>query len=90
MIQSVMKYFVYMLENQKGRHYIGITTDLDRRLAEHNSGGAKSTKPFGPWKMIYSEVFETRSEACKREWHLKNSPGKKEKIDIIQKFGEVA
>jgi len=85
-----MKYFVYMLENNTGRHYIGITTDLTRRLSEHNNGGTKSTRPFGPWKKIYSEEFETRSEACKREWYLKNSPGRKEKLEIIQKFGEVA
>ncbi|MFA5157656.1 MAG: GIY-YIG nuclease family protein [Patescibacteria group bacterium] len=82
-----MKYFVYMIENAKSRHYIGITTDPKRRLAEHNNSGAKSTKPFGPWKLIYSEEFENRSEACKREWHLKNSVGKKEKSEIIEKFG---
>ncbi|MEI6144047.1 MAG: GIY-YIG nuclease family protein [Candidatus Berkelbacteria bacterium] len=85
-----MKYFVYMLENKNGRHYIGITTDLARRLSEHNNDGAKSTRPFGPWKMIYSEHFDSRSEACKREWYLKNFPGRKEKLEIIKKFGEVA
>jgi len=85
-----MKYFVYILENAKGRHYVGITTETHRRLIEHNKGSAKSTRPFGPWKMIYTEKFKTRSEACKREWHLKNSEGRKEKLNIIQKHGEVA
>lgn len=85
-----MKYFVYMLENSDNRHYIGITIDPDRRLMEHNNGGAKSTRPFGPWKLIHKEGFDSRSEACKREWHLKNTKGKKEKQDIIEKFGEVA
>ncbi len=85
-----MKYFVYMIENSKRRHYVGITTDQNRRLAEHNHGGAKSTKPFRPWKLIYSESFDSRSEACKREWYLKHSAGRKEKLEIIKKFGEVA
>jgi len=79
-----------MIEGAKKRHYIGITTDLRRRLAEHNKGSAKSTRPFGPWRLIYSEEFDSRSNACKREWFLKNSVGKKEKSEIIQKYGEVA
>ncbi len=83
-----MKYFVYMLENAKGRHYVGITTEPRRRLVEHNEGSAKSTRPFGPWKMIYTEELETRAEACKREWHLKHAKGYKEKLKIIEQFGE--
>lgn len=85
-----MKYFVYILENAKGRHYVGITTEPERRLVEHNNGSAKSTRPFGPWKMIYTEEFKSRQDACKREWYLKNAAGRKEKISIIRKYGEVA
>jgi len=85
-----MKYFLYMIENASGRHYIGITTDPGRRLIEHNNGGAKSTRPFGPWKLIYTEQFDSRKEACQREWYLKNAKGKKEKLEIIRKYGEVA
>ncbi len=89
-LYEIMKYFVYMLENTKGRHYVGITTEPKRRLVEHNEGSAKSTRPFGPWKMIYTEEHGSRAEACSREWHLKNSKGRKEKLDIIHKYGEVA
>ena len=85
-----MKYYLYILENASNRHYVGITTDTERRVAEHNKGSAKSTRPFGPWKVIYSEQFDSRSEACKREWYLKHAEGKKEKSEIILKFGEVA
>lgn len=85
-----MKYFVYIIGNNRNRYYVGITTDTVRRVREHNNGGAKSTRAFGPWKLIYSEEFESRSEACKREWNLKNSKGRKEKFEIIKKFGEVA
>jgi len=82
-----MNYFVYILENNVGRHYVGITTDPTRRLAEHNTGNTKSTRPFGPWRTIYTEEFQTRSEACKREWHLKHTTGRKEKEAIIKQYG---
>ena len=82
-----MKYFVYMIENCTNRHYIGITTDPKRRLIEHNSGSTKSTMPFRPWKTIYTEEFESRKEACAREWHLKHNKGYKEKLEIINKYG---
>lgn len=79
-----------MIENEGGRHYIGIAVDPVKRLSEHNQGSAKSTRPFGPWKMIYTEEFDSRSEACKREWHLKHPKGHKEKLEIISKFGGIA
>ena len=72
-----------MIENASGRHYVGITTDVDRRLKEHNKGSAKSTRPFGPWKLIHTEEFLNRSEALKREYYLKHEKGKKEKQSII-------
>ncbi|MGP9791774.1 GIY-YIG nuclease family protein [Roseinatronobacter sp. NSM] len=66
--------FVYVLGSQtvQGyRTYVGWTLDLDRRLAEHNSGiGAKSTRGRS-WCLIYAERLPTRIEAMRREWHLK-------------------
>jgi len=85
-----MQYFVYMLENTSRRHYVGITTDPERRLSEHNSGSTKSTRPFRPWKIIYTEAFSSRQDARKREWHLKHARGYKEKLNIIENYGEVA
>ena len=78
-----------MLENAKDRHYIGITTEPSRRLAEHNSGSTRSTRAFGPWKLIYQEEFDSRQDACKREWYLKHAKGKKEKLNIIEEFGGI-
>ncbi|MBN1953334.1 MAG: GIY-YIG nuclease family protein [Bacteroidales bacterium] len=48
-------------------------------MKEHNSGYTKSTKPYGPWKLIYSEVCESRSEARKREKYWK-AGSEKEKL----------
>jgi len=84
-------HFVYVLRSQKVRRfYIGCTTDLKKRLKEHNSGKTKSTKPFRPWKIIYFERFSDKKEAFKREWHLKHPKGYLEKLEIIKKYGEVA
>ena len=66
--------FVYVLGSQTScgyRTYVGWTLDLDRRLAEHNSGtGAKSTRG-NAWSLLYAERLPTRVEAMRREWHLK-------------------
>ena len=53
------------------RSYIGWSTDLDKRLAAHNSGrGAKSTRGR-TWQLLYAERYLTRTDAMSREWHLK-------------------
>jgi len=84
-----MKHFIYIISSLKAkRYYVGYTIDVERRLLEHNVGGAKSTSPFKPWRLIYSEEFESKSEAYKREWYLKHAPGRKEKREIIEKYGE--
>ena len=68
---------VYVLHSTKyDRLYIGQTKDIDRRLIEHNSGLSKSTKHYLPWKLIHTEVFNTRAEAMKREKELKTHAGR--------------
>jgi len=86
-----MKHFVYIIKSiSRNRYYIGYTIDIERRVREHNAGSAKSTRPFGPWKLIYSESFDKKSDAYKREYHLKHAKGRKEKSDIIANCGRVA
>jgi putative endonuclease len=69
-----MSCFVYLLgSNGKGgyRTYVGWTTDLERRLAQHNAGkGARSTRGR-TWELLHSERFDDRAAAMSREWHLK-------------------
>jgi len=69
-----MHCFVYMLGSHgKGgfRTYVGWTTDVERRLAQHNCGkGARSTRGR-VWKLLHTERFDDRSAAMSREWHLK-------------------
>ena len=86
-----MEYFVYFLKSTaKNRFYIGYTIDLVKRLKEHNSGRTKSTKPYIPWEVFYSEKFSSRTDACKREWYFKHPKGYLDKISIIRNHGGVA
>jgi len=56
--------------------YVGMTNDLDRRIIEHNNGENRSTKGYKPFVLFYSEIFETRLEARKRQKYLKSGIGK--------------
>ena len=68
-------FFVYVLGSRSKkdrRTYVGWTTDLERRLQQHNAGvGAKSTRGR-KWILLYSECCKTRSEAMSREWYIKH------------------
>lgn len=65
-------YYVYILQSRKtGRHYIGSTQDVTKRLQEHNRGKMKSTKHGSPWEVMYTEAVGSRSQAFGREQQLK-------------------
>lgn len=67
-----MPYYVYILESElDGTYYVGSTRDLDVRVARHNQGGSRYTKSKRPWKVIYSEKFENKSDALTRERQIK-------------------
>ena len=67
---------VYILRNKStGRHYIGSTNDIDRRMEEHNRGQTKSTRQKGYWELIYREEFDTVLEAKQRERQIKSYKG---------------
>lgn len=64
--------FVYILQCADSTLYTGYTNDLENRMAAHNSGaGAKYTRGRGPVRLIYSEAFETKGDALKREIQIK-------------------
>ena len=76
--------FVYVLGNRddtnKARTYVGWTTNLERRVNEHNSGvGARSTRGR-EWRLIYAEMYTDRREAMRREWYLKRDKKMRNKL----------
>ena len=72
-----MEYFVYVIKSElNGRLYKGMTTDILKRLKEHNSGRNFSTKPNVPWKLFYSKSFENRITARAYEKYLKSGIGR--------------
>ena len=80
-------YFVYLLQHTETKEkYIGSTSNLKRRLAEHNNGQQISTRRMkGEWKVIYAEIFRVKSDACARELKLKqNARGRQELYKRIQ------
>jgi putative endonuclease len=58
-----------------GSYYYGHCNDIGKRLKRHNAGKVRSTKAYRPWKLIYTEEFETKSEAYKREQYFKSIDG---------------
>ncbi|MFB6111174.1 MAG: GIY-YIG nuclease family protein [Halobacteriaceae archaeon] len=63
---------VYVLACADGTFYTGYTTDVKRRVAEHNSGaGAKYTRGRTPVELRYVEAFDSRSRAMRREYEIK-------------------
>lgn len=82
-------YLVYIIQSlSRHRTYVGVTLDVTRRVKEHNAGSAKATRPFGPWKLIYSEEGLSKVKAYKREYYLKHKEGRNEKLELIKRRGE--
>lgn len=71
-----MFHYVYVIQSNKNRElYIGYTSNLRKRLTEHNRGLNFSTKPYIPWQLIYCEVCLNEKDAKRREKYLKTNQG---------------
>src|SRR3989338_3336410 len=71
-------HYVYVLESLKnGKHYIGFTANLEKRIKQHNAGKTKGNKGYGPFKLIYKEEYTSSTEAIKRENYIKRKKSRK-------------
>ena len=79
-----MSYYIYILKCSDDTLYTGISTDVQRRLDEHNNSdkGAKYTKIRRPLTLVYSEESLDRSSASKREYEIKKLSRTK-KLELI-------
>ncbi len=77
--------YTYILQCGDGTLYTGWTTDLKKRLRAHNEKrGAKYTKNRTPVTLVYYETFETKQEALRREYAIKQL-SRSEKLELIRK-----
>ncbi len=77
--------YTYIVRCCDNTLYTGWTTDLDRRIEAHNSGkGAKYTRSRRPVELIYAERFDTKQEAMRREWEIKQL-SREEKLRLAGK-----
>ena len=70
-----MSFYVYVLKSKSKKPvtYVGYTKNLSKRIKLHNSGkGAKFTRGR-TWKLIYKEIFQSKSKAISREYYIKNN-----------------
>ena len=76
---------VYIVECSDGSYYTGITTDIQRRLLEHNYSfkSAKYTRSRRPVQLVYEETVDNRSVASKREYTIKKMK-RKDKTQLIK------
>lgn len=85
------EWFVYILECSDHTLYTGITTDLERRIREHNSacGGARYTRSRRPVTLVYAERCKCRSSACRREYRIKRLSRAQKQL-LIMRLGPEA
>ncbi len=79
------KWCVYIVSCSDNSLYTGITTDLERRMQQHNSdkGGARYTRNRRPVKLVYVEYTDSRSKAAKREYRIKQLSADQKRLLII-------
>jgi putative endonuclease len=70
-------FYTYVLQSDiNGNLYKGSTENLDARIVQHNNGLVNYTSKYRPWKLVYSEQFNSRAEAMAREKFFKSGKGR--------------
>ncbi|ELZ75987.1 GIY-YIG nuclease family protein [Haloferax larsenii] len=76
-------HFVYVLRCSDDSLYTGYTTDVERRVAEHDAGeGAKYTRGRTPVELVHVESYESKSAAMSREYEIKQL-SRRQKLDLV-------
>jgi len=68
-------YFVYILELKNGDYYSGFSSNLEKRVAEHEKGKVRATKGLRPVVLVYYSAFNSKKRALDFEKYLKSSSG---------------
>lgn len=71
-VYNNIMYYVYIIKSKDvGELYVGYSSDLKKRIIQHNSGESSHTKKYLPWKLIYYEAYLSKKDAMERERQLK-------------------
>ena len=68
-------YIIY--SSSLDQYYVGKSENIEERLFRHNNSGSKSTKKANDWELVYTEIYQTDSEAVKRELAIKKKKSRK-------------
>jgi len=70
-------YYVYLLKSasEERQRYVGITSDLKRRVAEHNAGKSSHTSKYAPWRLVTYIAFSDADKASAFERYIKSGSG---------------
>ncbi len=83
-----MPYFTYILYSEsKDRYYIGSCEDVLIRLKRHNDGATPSTKSYRPWRIVWTEQYESKTDAIKKELFIKRMKSRKFIEDLVRGGG---
>jgi len=83
-----MTAYTYVTFSEKlNKYYIGSTTDIERRLLEHNRGKEKFTRTGCPWILVYTEVFIELLDARRRELYIKKQKSRKYIETLVRSVG---
>ena len=69
-------YYTYILKSEKGKLYIGSSSNLTRRLKEHKAGKSWTTKRMANVELIFYEAFKDKRDALRREKYFKTTKGR--------------
>ena len=77
-METQTMYFVYSIQGKSNseKYYVGLTTNIERRLKEHNAGKSIHTRKFGSWKLVSYTAFIDKRRAEKFEVYLKTASGR--------------
>ena len=76
-------YYVYAISSLHRNYiYVGLTDNVERRFNEHNSGKNRTTKPYAPFQLIFTQMCDNREEARKLEVFYKSGIGKEKLREI--------
>ena len=84
------RWIVYAIVNKECRIYVGMTSNLKRRIAQHNRNRSNWTKYKGPWKLVYQTDFIDSKLARSHEKYLKGGAGRKLVKEFIARVAELA